>query len=82
MQLHSRTEAAALGAETARGVKALVVAMMQQALADLRLPSYAASARRWLESESEAPFSYRWCCAVLDIGPQWLRNEVKAGRVG
>ena len=32
-------------------------------------------AKRWLESESDDPMSFRWYCANLGLNYQWVRNK-------
>jgi hypothetical protein len=36
-------------------------------------------ARHWLECESTAPFSYRWCCGVLGVRPNLAPTRLQGG---
>lgn len=51
------------------GEKALLVAIVARAIADLELtdPGSRTTARAWLNSTSTRPWSYRWCCEHLGI---------------
>lgn len=31
----------------------------------------------WFESREVYPFSFAWCCSMLDLDPSWLRNGVR-----
>jgi hypothetical protein len=45
----------------------LAVAMVQQALFDLRSGWWETSARVWLLSKNDQAFSFRWCADVLEF---------------
>lgn len=36
------------------------------------------NARRWIESDSDKPYSYEWCCIHLGIPPEAIRRQVAA----
>lgn len=68
---------------------ALVVAFLARGLRDYQIahglfvgcrqksdcfPSYvAAESRRWLLSSNIFPFSFLWCCDILDLNPERVR---------
>ena len=33
------------------------------------------AAKRWLESESDGPMSFKWYCTNLGLNYQWVRNK-------
>jgi len=38
-------------------------------------------ALEWVASDSVAPFSFRWCCEVLELQPELVRATVGTGRL-
>jgi len=38
-------------------------------------------ALEWIASDSAAPFSFRWCCEVLELQPELVRETVGTGRL-
>jgi len=38
-------------------------------------------ALEWIASESRAPFSFRWCCDILELRAELVREAVGTGRL-
>jgi hypothetical protein len=38
-------------------------------------------AKKWIRSDSDRPFSFRWCAQTLDLDPAAIRVRLKAGRI-
>lgn len=36
---------------------------------------------QWILSENDAPYSFLWCCSVLDLAPHRLKNKVGMARI-
>ena len=47
----------------------LWVAVIDQAIEDLRSPNRREAAIRWLVSDERRPASFRWACDHLDLNP-------------
>ena len=70
------------------GERLLVIAVMQQAIQDARTvrrqrdAGYAepievrSAAWRWIQSEANGPFSFRWCCDSLGLDHEVVRMEI------
>ncbi len=58
-------------------MKALVAAVLERALQDLKLTSdLAAPARDWLEERGlRQAWSFEWCCAILNLDPDAVREQ-------
>lgn len=58
---------------SAQNIRNLVSAMMDRALRDLSNaaiePNIKRDAWRWFESDSQEPYSFIWCCELLEISP-------------
>ena len=37
----------------------------------------APDAIKWFASDRRQPFSFEWCCSVLDLDPWWVRSALK-----
>lgn len=62
----------------------LVSAVMIRAILDLSctIPSHEQrDARAWFDSESEDPFSFRFCCQILAISPESVIKLLDSGNV-
>lgn len=65
----------------------LLLAIVEQALQDAREFSRygrsgpAIEAMRWLQDRSEAPFSFRWICRMLNANPEAAQAQLRGGRV-
>ncbi len=58
-------------------LKALVVAVLERAFQDLRLTrDLAEPAREWLAERGPRPWSFEWCCAIVDLDPDAVREQV------
>lgn len=57
----------------------LVVATVEQAVRDIVRGSARdrACAQRWVRSSAEGPFSFLWCCNILDIDAESARNAIE-----
>ena len=40
-----------------------------------------ALALQWIASEETRPFSFRWCCDMLELQPELVRAEIGTGRL-
>jgi len=60
----------------------LVVAVMAQAIQDLERgnPTVQHSVRTWLRKETAVPWSFQWCCDLLDMDAAWVRSRLNAER--
>ena len=38
-------------------------------------------ALQWIASEETRPFSFRWCCDVLELRPELVRSAIGTGRL-
>lgn len=69
-----------------QGEKALLVAIIIQAVQDMRgaaagvhrgyKPAIQREARQWLMSERRGGGSFVWICETLDLSASWLRREL------
>ena len=59
-------------------MKALVAAVLVRACDDLKLGyPLAAQAQEWFdEGEPWRAWSFEWCCAILDLDPQAVRQQL------
>lgn len=70
-----------------RHERKLLLAIVEQALQDARessrygLSGPAIEAMRWLQDRSEAPFSFRWICRMLNVHPNAAQARLHCGRV-
>ena len=55
----------------------LILAVIQQAVVDLKIEDHKEKAKRWLESESTDPRTFRWYCDLINISPDWARRKIK-----
>jgi len=62
--------------------KALVAAILDSARDDLkRGRRVATEAREWFaERDPTLPWSFEWCCAILDLDPDAVRLQISANR--
>jgi len=66
-----------------RHERRLLLAVVEQALADANelsrygLAGPAIDAVRWLRSDSEEPFSFRWICRMLDTHPDAAQAQLR-----
>ncbi len=57
-------------------LKALVAAVLERAFEDLRLTrNLAEPAREWLDERGPRPWSFEWCCAIVDLDPDAVREQ-------
>ena len=92
---HSLLDDAVLIAQESRQTPGPCIALLHAVLEDLfavrdarplgdrckarRTHAQVASDRAWLESESEAPFSFRWTCVHLGLDPAAVRHAYVSG---
>ncbi len=55
----------------------LVLAVIKGAIEDLEVKKCKERAKRWLESESTSPRTFRWYCDLIDISPDWALRKIK-----
>lgn len=60
----------------------LLAAMLAKAILDYTSSSYVGvadrhNAGRWLFKNSEARFTFRYCCAQLDLEPEEIRRSIR-----
>ncbi len=61
----------------------LVLAVIKGAVEDLQVKEQRERAKRWLESESTGPRTFRWYCNLINISPDWALRKIKmASRSG
>ena len=62
----------------------LIAAVLERALLDYTDVSCVEGmdAQFWIYSNETRPWSYVWCCAVLDIDPDAIRDQLAKGTVG
>jgi hypothetical protein len=56
--------------------RALVAAVIAQAVRDVTAKNTRESALRWIDSPSERVFGFVWCCQTLGVDPQWARAKI------
>lgn len=58
----------------------LVSAVLVQAVQDLERgnPTVQQSVRAWIRSETGVPWSFQWCCDLLDLDAEQVRTRLKA----
>ena len=54
----------------------LVVAVISQAIMDLRHASYQQEVTRWLGSPATDPCSFLWCCHWTELNPELARKAI------
>ena len=62
----------------------LVVLVMKTGLVEATIKKHTeekAQALEWVASESTAPFSFRWCCDILELRAELVREAVGTGRL-
>ena len=65
----------------------LIAAIIGRCLADITLKRESTKreeireARRWLFSEDVDPWSFSWCCVVLNLDPKVIQHMVKKGQI-
>jgi len=64
-------------------MKALVAAVLERAFQDLKLThDLAGPARQWLDERDPArPWSFEWCCAILQLDPDAVREQFADDRL-
>lgn len=64
--------------------RSLIAAVVAQGITDWRAAralcqggkGYSREPERWLRSQAETPFSFRWCCVQLDIAPDSVLRRI------
>jgi hypothetical protein len=82
MKVHSHFNSAVHGnkrdeIDDIHGIKMLAVSMIQLAVRDLESIKWKENARVWIDSDGVWPFSFDWCCQVLDTEPGYIRRKIK-----
>jgi len=54
----------------------LVLAVIKSAIEDLEVKEHKERAKRWLESESTGPRTFRWYCDLVNISPDWALRKI------
>jgi hypothetical protein len=67
--------------EDPRAMKALVAAVLERACDDLKIGGrLAVEATDWLtEGDPADAWSFEWCCAILDLDPEAVRQQLAGG---
>ena len=60
--------------EQSKRCRDLVVAFFRQNVDDAK--RFSASAVEWFKSERDQPYSFVWCCLVLDMDPGQVRTRL------
>jgi len=66
----------------------LVASIVAQAIDDFLLNrvtikrEFKSSARQWIFSYREQPYSFRWCCLALDLDFKIMWQMIRDGKVG
>lgn len=47
-------------------------------LCGVKVSSARTSAERWIDSDSERPLGFRWCCAVVGLDPEVVRERIQS----
>jgi len=55
----------------------LVLAVIKGAVEDLEVKDHKERAKRWLESGSISPRTFRWYCDLIGLDPDWARRKIR-----
>jgi hypothetical protein len=61
--------------------KKLIESMLRLALNDLEKPDHRQDALKWLESDSDEPFSCKWICECLGFSRQELLGLIQSNQL-